>query len=685
MAAETTYEVNAKLQLQGKFEMQMRRASRSIDPVQRKMARLAKTVQRFGRGIRGASLQMGQFAKMGAALGGAAAGGGIFAMITAGFRFNKVQEDTIQNLATMNAFYKVGNRYVKDASDKAALFAANVGIAGTMWEELLVRQQETPAGVNQLAQLTQGAMAGIAQVNKPLDQQLDLITKLSMLGPALANDYKQLGADTMRILTGGAGQDVLTFRLMRNEIFEAVKASGKLGKTIQNNDKFVKEFNTKLTETQKFEFMVTAMKPLGKRFTKMFGESMSGLASASKSKMSQISGAFTTPMYLGFRNFLKKANMQKGGALTMGGLLEGKQLEKFIGIAAYFGDVVGGVFNRFLTSFERLMYNVLRRWSSITDGFKLMWDTAITMLKIAIVTSLGRTAAGMFVQAVGKSMELFDKAKGGLKKAGGGMKGLGALLPRLLGFGALTAAASVVGVIIAGMSAYIIDNWKTLVDQMLSGWDKVSAGITKVWVAGMQLWGALKIIGEAFLGVNDGADMATGSLGIVESILKGMGWFVKIVATGMSVLNKVIAGWQLLIGESAILQGKLLKHIPGMGGKGQFLEDVGMAFKSAGQDNEREAAQWDAAIAKLDEMLSREGTDRELADAKKKADELREWLKRFRAGKRTPASGVNINNQYNQWDLRNTDPDRIMSAFVPKLEQMADQRTQSYEALDQGV
>ena len=577
MAAETTYEVNAKLQLQGKFEMQMRRASRSIDPVQRKMARLAKTVQRFGRGIRGASLQMGQFAKMGAALGGAAAGGGIFAMITAGFRFNKVQEDTIQNLATMNAFYKVGNRYVKDASDKAALFAANVGIAGTMWEELLVRQQETPAGVNQLAQLTQGAMAGIAQVNKPLDQQLDLITKLSMLGPALANDYKQLGADTMRILTGGAGQDVLTFRLMRNEIFEAVKASGKLGKTIQNNDKFVKEFNTKLTETQKFEFMVTAMKPLGKRFKKMFGESMSGLASASKSKMAQISGAFTTPMYLGFRDFLKRANMDEDG------LLSARSLKEFMGIAAYFGNVVGGVFNRFLMSFQRMMANARNNWSSVADGFMLMWDTAITMLKIAIVTALGRTAAGMFVQAVGKSMELFDKAQGGLKKAGGGMKGLGALLPRLLGFGVLAAAASVIGVIVAGMAAHIIGNWTTLVDQVLAGWDMVSDGIVKVWVVAMNLWEALMLIGAAFIGTSNGADMATGALEVVESILMGLGVFVQIIAAGMIALNAVIGAFQLMVGGLLMMQGKLIAGVPGLGGASQTLQNVGQAYLYLGK------------------------------------------------------------------------------------------------------
>ena len=226
MAVDTTYEVNAKLTLQGKFEAQMRRAAKSIDPVQRKMQKLHRTVQKYGRAMQGASMQLGHFAKMGAAVGGAAAGGGLLAMVTAGFRYNKVQEDTIQNLATMNAFYKVGNKYVKDASDGAELFATNVGIARTMWEELLVRQQETPAGVNQLAQLMQGSFAGVAQVNHGLDRQLDLMTNLSMLGPALANDYKQLGADTMRILTGGAGQDVLTFRLMRNELFEAVKASG---------------------------------------------------------------------------------------------------------------------------------------------------------------------------------------------------------------------------------------------------------------------------------------------------------------------------------------------------------------------------------------------------------------------------------------------------------------------------
>lgn len=521
-------------------------------------------------------------------------------------------------------------------------------------------------------------MAGIAQVNKPLDQQLDLITKLSMLGPALANDYKQLGADTMRILTGGAGQDVLTFRLMRNEIFEAVKASGKLGKDIKNNDKFVKEFNTSLTETQKFEFMVKAMKPLGKRFKKMFGESMSGLTSASKSKMAQISGALTTPMYLGFRDFLKRANMDEDG------LLSARSLKEFMGIAAYFGNVVGGVFNRFLMGFQRMMANARNNWSSVADGFMLMWDTAITMLKIAIVTALGRTAAGMFVQAVGKSMELFDKAQGGLKKAGGGMKGLGALLPRLLGFGVLAAAASVIGVIVAGMAAHIIGNWTTLVDQVLAGWDMVSDGIVKVWVVAMNLWEALMLIGAAFIGTSNGADMATGALEVVESILMGLGVFVQIIAAGMIALNAVIGAFQLMVGGLLMMQGKLIAGVPGLGGASQTLQNVGQAYLDAGRDTAVNILEWKEAFNKIEELRSREAKPRQLAEGKKRADELKEWLKRFRRGK-TPVSGVNINNQYNQWDLRNTDPDRIMSAFVPKLEQMADQRTQSYEALDQGV
>ncbi len=680
MAAETTYEVNAKLQLQGKFEAQMKRASRSIDPVQRKMQRLARTVQKFARGMQGASLQMGRFAKMGALAGGAAAGGGIFAMVTAGFRYNKVQEDTIQNLATMNAFYKVGNRYVTDATDKTALFAANTGLAATMWDEMLVRQQETPAGVNQLAQLMQGAMAGVAQVNKPLDKQLDLLTKLSMLGPALANDYKQLGADTMRILTGGAGQDVLTFRLMRNEIFAAVKASGALGKNIKNNDKFVKRFNMELNETQKFEFMETAMKTLGPRFKKMFGESMSGLTSASKSKLAQISGAFTTPMYLGFREFLRKANMEKGG------LLNTESLKKLIGIAAYFGNVVGDVFKKFLGGFERIMAKARDNWSGVADGFMLMWDTAITLLKLAIVGALGRKAAGMFAGAIGKAMEGLSKGKSAIEKAGGGMKGVKALIPSLLGFGAITVAAAVVGTIVAGMAAYLIGNWKRLAGELIAGWDTVSDGIIKVWVVAMNLWEALMLVGAAFLGTTDGVEMATGALDILLTVLQGVGVFIQLIAGGMIALNFLIAGFQKMIGGLLTMQGELIQHIPYIKGFGKIMMGLGRAYTEAGDENIADAAGWQDTYNKIDELRGRKPTDRQLAEGEEKTDTMLAWLKKYLKSKGgVPTSGVNINNQYNQWDLRNTDPDRIMSAFVPKLEQMADQRTQSYEALDQGV
>lgn len=679
MAEQTTYEVNAKLQLKGKFEAQMRRASRAIDPVQRKMMRLAKTVQKYGRAIQGANIHMGQLGRAGAAAGGAAAGGGFVAMAAAGFRFNQAQETAIQNFATMNAFNKVGNNYTKEGASRAELFAANLGLAKSQWQALLTMQKDTPAGVTQLAEMTSAAMAGLAGVKRPMGEIFATLTQISMLGPSLNNDYRQLGGDIMRIVSGGAGQDVLAFRLMRNELFEAVKQSGKLGKNLENNDKFTEKFNTKLSKTQRFNFMEKAMKTLGPEFKKMFEESFTGLWSTTKSKMSQISGAFTKPIRSGFQQFMKRANIDKGG------LLSPESLAKFMGIAGYFGNVFAGVTNGFLGKFERSMKYALDNWSAITDKFVLAFNVAITMLKFAIVTSLGRKAAGMFVAAIGAALGGIAKTQAAIKKGGGGMKGMLSNLPKLLGLGALTAAAAAIGVIVAGMAAFIIDNWKKIYGQILEGWDSVNEGLVKVILVGMKLWNALKLMGEAFLGTKNGADSAAKALGVVESILKGLAWFVKIIAMGMKLVNAVVSGLQSILGGLVKGVGHLFQQL-GKKDLAAGLFGMGKDFASAGQENRADVADWDAKIAKMDEVINKKPTKREIAEAQKKADDMLAWGKRYLNNKKNQAtSGVNINNQYNQWDLRNTDPDRIMSAFVPKLEQMADQRTQSYEALDQGV
>ena len=190
MAAETTYQVNAVLTLKGKFEQQMRRASRSIDPVQRKMNRLARTMSKIGK-------FMGSGAKVpGAGLFGplAAAGGAglvatMGAAVTSGFRFNKLMEDTSMSIGTMFSLFNVGQSTLKANATEAESFARNMQMAEAAQAQLYKKQARTPAGFTQLLEMTQQAVPGLAQATNDVNRMTELMTELSLLGPALNNDF----------------------------------------------------------------------------------------------------------------------------------------------------------------------------------------------------------------------------------------------------------------------------------------------------------------------------------------------------------------------------------------------------------------------------------------------------------------------------------------------------------------
>lgn len=708
MAAETSYEVNAYLRLKGDFERKMKQASRSIDPVQRKLERLSRTAERFSRKIRGGPVPGAGVARTGALAAGAASAAGLGAMLMAGFRFNRVMADAKMSIGTMFQMFDVGQAYVKQGADKGALFNKNMELAEHTLKRILVLQQETPAGATQLIEMYQQGISGFAQGSKDIERQLALLTKMSMLGPALNNDYGQIGRDIMRILGGGAEQEVLTWRLLRGEVFKLVEGQELLGKNIQNNDQFVQKFNKDLSAATKMKLLEDVMGKLGPEFKKMFSESMSGLAAASKSKMAQIAASFTGPLYLGWREFLKRANMDEGGLLSV------ESLNKFIGIAAYFGDVVGKRFTAFLKGFENVMGKMRDNWSSITDELSLAFGTGATLLKLYIAQALGRAAAAKVVSATGGAVGTFNKVRGAIGGVMGGdafrsermrrradahMRGspigkirnliitissLGTvLLPTIVAFAALAAAAAVVGVIVAGMAAYIIQNWKVLIKQLLAGWGRVSGAMTSVYLMALNLWKSLVIVGEAFLGGSGAVDLATFSLGMLEDAIWGIAKGIQAVLTVMSAWNVGIAVLQDIIGMTIEGWGKLARVM----GMGTALEDMGRDMQDSAAENRQDALAYDRASAQIDAQLMRGLTDREAGQSKKVIDELKSKLEAMLKGgvKKTPGSGVTVQNMYNQWDLRNTDPDRLMSAFIPKLEALADQRTQAYDALDQGV
>jgi hypothetical protein len=395
---------------------------------------------------------------------------------------------------------------------------------------------------------------------------------------------------------------------------------------------------------------------------------------------------------------MKRANM--GDAFTgKGGLLQPASLRTLLGIMGYFGNVLGGKLNKFLYGFERVVKNMRDNWDRVTEEFMLVFTTGILLLKGAIAAQIGRMAAGGIVglaaggvKAGGKLGAIWKKrpgqgGKGPYAEYANAMQNIQYVMSKVLNpaMWALAAVSTTVGVMVAGMAAYLIQNWKKIIKSILDNWGLISQKFTDVYVSAMKLWNALVIVGEAFLGGMASANGLSTALGILDSVIWGVSKAVQAVVLGVKYLNIFIAFFQEMIGGLFQGLGFLVQKIPTMEEFGQNLSAMGSAYQEAARENITDAQKMSTASAMIDSELRRQATKRELAEAKKLEEKIKSRLRDKTKGKKTPTSGVHITNQYNQWDLRNTDPDRIMSAFVPKLEQMADQRTQSYEALDQGV
>lgn len=616
------------------------------------------------------------------------------------------------SIGTMFSLFNVGQSTLKANATEAESFARNMQMAEAAQAQLYKKQARTPAGFTQLLEMTQQAVPGLAQATNDVNRMTELMTELSLLGPALNNDFAQMGRDVQRILGGGAEQEVLTWRLIRGEVFKLVKDQELLGKNIENNDQFMLKFNKTLDAGTKLGLLEQVMGRLGDDFKNMFAQSLSGLLGATKSKASQLAGAFTAPMTLGFRTFMRRANMgeiigQKIGkdgkmknVWSKGGLLQKDSMDKLIGIMAYFGDIVGGKLTKFLYGFERTVATMRDNWSKITEELKLVFQFGSVMLANAIAIQMGRMAAGQIFGLGGKAVKAQGAMGAWWKKRPGqgaespfGKLSQGAANLRYV-FGtvlnpamwALAAVAATVGVMVAGMAAYILGNWKKLIRQILDGWDGISKALTTAYISGLKLYNALQIIGSVFLENGGAVDALTGSLNVLDTIIWGISKAITYVTYAMEGLNKFIAFFQMVVAGILGMYGTAASKI-GLTTIGENLKMLSKDFETAGKENIDDGLRWARARAQLQVEMERAAKDRELGKAKALEDRLKGGLKGLLQGgkKKTPGSGVHITNQYNQWDLRNTDPDRIMSAFVPKLEQMADQRTQSYEALDQGV
>ena len=686
---------------------------------------------------------LGRSAGIAATAGGAGAALGVGGALVQGLRFNKIMEDTKQSVATMFAMFDIGKSYLNKDASAADIFNKNVSLAEAASRRILELQADTPAGATQLAQVFGQGMAGLAKGTKDVEKMLQLTTQISLLGPSLNNDYGQLGRDTMRILSGSAEQEVQVWRLLKEQFKELAESKGMLQKGM-DHEAFTKAFNKTLTAAQRFELFTGAMDKVGPEFRDMFAKSMSGLLTTSGSKLQMIAGEFTSPLYESFKKAMAKANI--GETAGSKGLLKGDMMDRWMGIAGYFGDRLAEGANKLYLAFERGAWYVDQHWSSITDNIILAFKIGGLLIKAYITQALARAmmapalmatkgvigaGKGMF-SAFGKIGKLAKKLPGfaelGTLAKFGRILGIMAIaaVPAMLAFLSLAAALSVVAFAAAAIAAYFVKNWAKITKSILDNWSKIGPMVERVTWKFYYLMDQLAAVGGILLGGGTGADMMIVALELLEIALGFAAKAIVAFVRTLSFLEKFTQPFQGMALEGAEsdlrnLKGERKRAMEAQARTEERMAKAGPEYASvyrkdvygaqyrvaqiddqirqkekslkgmygSAATSQSRTAQLDALANQLDMRYEPEAVTERNRKARATAEALQAALTNPNGdgsdAKRTPKGGVHVTNMYNQWDLRNTDPDRLMSAFLPKLEGLADKRTQGRDVQPQGI
>ncbi|MGB1275457.1 MAG: hypothetical protein ACPG77_06875, partial [Nannocystaceae bacterium] len=266
----------------------------------------------------------------------------------------------------------------------------------------------------------------------------------------------------------------------------------------------------------------------------------------------------------------------------------------------------------------------------------------------------------------------------------------GAIIASSLAFGGLVIAFGILATLVGGVAAYIIENWKDISKAIIKGLDDGTISLVPLLTSLYTLWARLTMVGETVLGGSDHVSKFNGLLNvliaIIDAVSGSVAFFMKAMAYSMRIWGALkMAFLGVLLSVAALMAG-----LSKMGLIDTPIERINAnveSFMSGTQDTFRAA----------DELLERarmiedfEFSPVDLEKINKDAAKMEKSLKDMLAGlggngKKTNRARVNVQKVEVTFDMRDTDPDRLMGAFVKPLQRLADTRTQSYSAVEGAV
>ncbi len=666
------------------------------------------------RAMMGTTLQSAAgIGKVAGAMGALGAAGGMGALVKSGVEFNNSLEQSKYSMAST----------LQLMGHKSGDFAKNLEVAEAAMDQVFKIAAKSPASFEQASTMFKNMLPGARSVTDSMEEILKLSKDSLALGMIMGGDFATTGAQMSRIMTGGAGAEFETWKVMQTAIRDVGMELGHFNKALQYGQDTTKAWNA-LDPAKRWEILRQAVGRLGVA-TKAFGETWAGVTSTMLSEYQMFKKAIGETIFLNMKARFKSW-MGKGSLLDP----EGKVVKSLLEFAGVLGYIFAKGADKIANAFETGAVWLAGNWWKVVDGFGKFVD----QFAQGVVTLAKFKGAQMAVGAGVGAMGAIGSVLGALASAAPAIIAIGpAVLLLIPAFAAIAGAAVVAGAVIA----FFVTRWDELVEGVRSG----AIVITPVLDVIDLFWAKLIAVGAAMLGTTDTVEGANVMIGVFTGAIEGLmdviagslwvfGAFkrvwniVKIAVLGIAAL--VVDMLEAIVNAANWAQGKIgafIAEIPGLGETGAAMvaasakgpqgldkewkilsDSLDSDLQAIGKDMDSDFAAYDAWKKGSAEARKKLGAEDFMATSRreKKVLDLLNFTKKKLDPKELLGGGtkssadmvaagargrgnINVNKMVVNQDLRNQDPDRVIGAFYKGIEKSVKNRTQSLALDNEGV
>lgn len=407
-------------------------------------------------------------------------------------------------------------------------YTKNLQDATWYTKELIRIADAAPGDIGQIEELFQGMLPGMASITQEAKRITDLTQRATLLSAVLDNRFKMVGEQSSRMLTGGAGAEMDTWRLLQAPILEAGKAMGVFSKSQGLGEKLTLAFN-KLDPQKRLAVFEKGLERLGDEVAQQYAGSWEGITSQAISSGKALRRVLGKETFDELKSGLK-AITQDGGPLDSKGP-QFRSLREFMGVV---GEGFGAATRKGMDYALSATNYIADHWQQIVMSAQAAAHYLVSGAKVAAGLSAARMGAGLGLGVAGFGL---DTVRGiGSAVSGIASMGSAALVaaPALLAAGAAAAGLGIValgaGVMLGGIVTYLVSNLDELSSAIRSGAVNMQPLLQAVDDLGAKLYA----LGAYLLGGSTAADGFQAAVdfgtGVVHGLTEAFGYLLDATA-----------------------------------------------------------------------------------------------------------------------------------------------------------